>query len=1206
MLPEGAFRFALHDDTASLFNVWATMFGDQALCLAASPRLGRSRARDGDPLGCEGRGFRRGRSRRPRRHRADLARCGVRVGRSGRASCPCSSRCRSRIGSRACGPPPRAGVRRPGSRVSPSSSPSATRLELLATALSSLYAALARVAEPHQVVVVVNGAAASVTPNSSSGIRGCRMDPPARRRSASAGRSNAASPAPASTRRSCSTTTCGSSRRRCLRVLLAIACARRIRDGRPQIFQRSASGRREETGFVDWYARSRGPAALTTLRCPGRRFAARASVPRAAAPLRCTRTQMLRRLFCPTARCLRPLSTGRMRNGVYARGARACARCFCPAAHAPPPCIRATHRAFLRAGRTRAHRRAQPLAVRCAPRRDVRRRVVAHGPCVRIALREPSATIAAAAAAIGGVFRQRLRARAERRPAAHTAIGWSAPRRSGRALPSATAYQLSRGVRTAPPRPPRSWYTTVRRVSHRATAAPPRVRAGARAFSPDFDIVLVTDEGRCTTRAASGLRASPRSVWCSARSLPGNRRPRSVPPAHALPPRPDQGGRDRRAGNSCDIVAVDVAEVRHSYRLWPPARAGLSTCASATARRTSPAPRTRGLRGLPARVRRAGAFAEQEDRPGRASAHRLPLPTGSRIAARAYAVGRGNHPTSSGPSGTRQDREGIIHFLNGPCAQSAAGVPAATLRVHDDDEPSAVHRDAAAFARAGVDVLGVRRALPDLLGASVPRSTRSSRIRGSAVNTRSSRWPPAACASAPAGGDSAAAAPAGLRDGARRRRRRWRNPSSRCFRRRHTLELPAGALDAFAWERSVARQKALYDALLRTRPRAPRRCPAYERLARTSTTSTWRATCRSTTSRSMRTCAPARADACSSWGAATAGSCWNCCRRESTRSASTPPLAVLRRAAPQGGRAGTGTPSGMDRGLFALRRRVGVILVRFWRSRHWDDPTSRGSSGGGARCLARAARSSSTRSYEGTRRPAGVPAGQPACRSAEFAARAFEAIRPAEPGNCSVGNLPGTEHGRRGHGPGGRRQTRFVAFGPIEGAQHWPLRHRARPGVVGLRRGLRDFGPRRSSRSPCGRQAGPRKIAVPARVAHSFVIGNPAIAASCRRRSTRRPARRRDRASAPACPSDPAAHHRHDDAQPASSGSAWAVFSPRTTRSPHHCAGRLHWLMVGIALMSVCRRTCSRPADLDPVWHEVSSYPRHRDRRAASPRNCCG
>lgn len=48
MLPEGAFRFAMHDETASL-NVWATMFGDQALCLAASPRLAAA-ARDGDPL----------------------------------------------------------------------------------------------------------------------------------------------------------------------------------------------------------------------------------------------------------------------------------------------------------------------------------------------------------------------------------------------------------------------------------------------------------------------------------------------------------------------------------------------------------------------------------------------------------------------------------------------------------------------------------------------------------------------------------------------------------------------------------------------------------------------------------------------------------------------------------------------------------------------------------------------------------------------------------------------------------------------------------------------------------------------------------------------------------------------------------------------------------------------------------------------------
>ena len=48
MQPEGAFRFALRDDGSPL-NVWTTMFGDQALHLAAAPQLAAAR-RDDDPL----------------------------------------------------------------------------------------------------------------------------------------------------------------------------------------------------------------------------------------------------------------------------------------------------------------------------------------------------------------------------------------------------------------------------------------------------------------------------------------------------------------------------------------------------------------------------------------------------------------------------------------------------------------------------------------------------------------------------------------------------------------------------------------------------------------------------------------------------------------------------------------------------------------------------------------------------------------------------------------------------------------------------------------------------------------------------------------------------------------------------------------------------------------------------------------------------
>ncbi len=194
------------------------------------------------------------------------------------------------------------------------------------------------------------------------------------------------------------------------------------------------------------------------------------------------------------------------------------------------------------------------------------------------------------------------------------------------------------------------------------------------------------------------------------------------------------------------------------------------------------------------------------------------VPNGSRIAARAYAPSDGTRLLFVGPFRYAANREGILRFLDEAWPAIRRSVPAATLQILGGDEHPQYTRGAAAFAQAGVDVLGHRDDVPDLLGASTLTINPQQSIRGSAVKLVESLAAGRVCVSTTAGARGfAAAAPAGLvtvPDVAA-----MAEPIVALLAdasRRHALEVPAaGALDAFAWERSVARQKALYDALLR-------------------------------------------------------------------------------------------------------------------------------------------------------------------------------------------------------------------------------------------------------------------------------------------------------------------------------------------------------------------------------------------------------
>ena len=193
------------------------------------------------------------------------------------------------------------------------------------------------------------------------------------------------------------------------------------------------------------------------------------------------------------------------------------------------------------------------------------------------------------------------------------------------------------------------------------------------------------------------------------------------------------------------------------------------------------------------------------------------VPNGSRIAARAYVPSEGTRLLFVGPFRYAANRDGIARFLDEAWPAIRRRVPSATLLILGGDEHREFTRDAAAFAQAGVEVLGHRDDVPDILGASTLTINPQQSIRGSAVKLVESLAAGRVCVSTAAGARGfAAAAPPGLVTA----------PDVAAMvepivalladvARRHALERPAaGALDAFAWERSVARVKTLYDALL--------------------------------------------------------------------------------------------------------------------------------------------------------------------------------------------------------------------------------------------------------------------------------------------------------------------------------------------------------------------------------------------------------
>jgi GT2 family glycosyltransferase len=188
---------------------------------------------------------------------------------------------------------------------------------------------------------------------------------------------------------------------------------------------------------------------------------------------------------------------------------------------------------------------------------------------------------------------------------------------------------------------------------------------------------------------------------------------------------------------------------------------------------------------------------------------------GARIDAADAQPSSGNGLLFIGPFRYGPNREGIAAFLREAWPAVRAAVPEATLTVLGGDESLALAASDPALRQAGVTVLGHRDDVPSLLARCAIAINPIAGIRGSAVKLVETLAAGRVCVSTRDGARGfAGAAPALVTV---ERIAEMPAPIVRLLRdsaQRHALETTdRGALDAFGWHHSVARQRALFESL---------------------------------------------------------------------------------------------------------------------------------------------------------------------------------------------------------------------------------------------------------------------------------------------------------------------------------------------------------------------------------------------------------
>lgn len=189
------------------------------------------------------------------------------------------------------------------------------------------------------------------------------------------------------------------------------------------------------------------------------------------------------------------------------------------------------------------------------------------------------------------------------------------------------------------------------------------------------------------------------------------------------------------------------------------------------------------------------------------------VPNGARIGNDGYAPSAGARLLFVGPFRYDPNREGIARFLRDAWPRVRDAVPGATLTILGGDESLAMVRGDALFAQPGVEVLGHRDDVPRLLARSALAVNPLVNIRGSAVKLVETLAAGRVCVTTSDGARGFAGAAAGLvavADVAS-----MAGPIVALLRdsqRRHSLELAdRSQLDAFGWHHSVARLRELIE-----------------------------------------------------------------------------------------------------------------------------------------------------------------------------------------------------------------------------------------------------------------------------------------------------------------------------------------------------------------------------------------------------------
>ena len=579
-----------------------------------------------------------------------------------------------------------------------------------------------------------------------------------------------------------------------------------------QILQVSADGRREETGFVDWYADRAGvhlyhaPVPATDAPVPHLAASGGAALFRTA-PLAA---------YVRASRCYDPFYWEDAEWGLRAwrDGWRVL---FCPASRATHAHRATTARFYAPAELARIVERNRWLFdARHGAGGGGAARLMARACDLPYASQRELAQPRVAA----GVFRQRL---ARRRALPPAPPRLSAPDAAAVAL-AASSYSYRLRAPDAGRARPRLLVVSPFAVLPPRHGGARRVAEFLRGLAADFDVALVTDEASLyDARSFAGFDGLA-AVHLVQRT--GERTPSAEAPDLAQRMRthchPDLVAAVDAAvaGFAPDLVEVEYAELAALVRRRAPGTRWILDLHDAygPADFAVPADAEAFARDLAAFD--ALVVCSEEDRALLAHPRVACVPNGSRPAASAYAPSAGTRVLFVGPFRYGANRDGIAAFLRDAWPAVRARVPQATLLVLGGDEHPAFTRGDPLFAQDGVGVSGHRDDVPALLAESALTINPQLEIRGSAVKLVESLAAGRVCVSTRAGARGfAAEAPAALvtvADVAA-----MAEPVAALLEepaRRHALEAPvAGALAAFAWERSVALQKALFDALLRER-----------------------------------------------------------------------------------------------------------------------------------------------------------------------------------------------------------------------------------------------------------------------------------------------------------------------------------------------------------------------------------------------------